>query len=110
MVSIYIGIPYCPSKCLYCSFPSYILPAREQVDLFMAALKAELEATRQIIEKYGLCVESVYIGGGTPTSLEIGSFKQLLTLVNDMFINKFLRKNIPLRPDVLTALLMKNLI
>lgn len=92
MVSIYIGIPYCPSKCLYCSFPSYILPAREQVDLFMAALKAELEATRQIIEKYGLCVESVYIGGGTPTSLEIGSFKQLLTLVNDMFINKFTKE------------------
>lgn len=91
-ISIYIGIPYCPSKCLYCSFPSYVLPASHEVDSFLHALGEEMLATKKLVDRFGLVVENVYIGGGTPTSLDSGHFEQLLSLVQNLFINKFTRE------------------
>ncbi len=80
-ISVYIGIPYCPSRCLYCSFPGFALPAEAAVGSFLTALAMDLRAARQLIDQYGLELQTVYIGGGTPTSLLNEQFRQLLEMV-----------------------------
>ncbi len=81
--SLYIGIPFCPSTCLYCSFTSYPIAAyRERVDRYIDCVIREMEYVSQC---YGdRILDTVYIGGGTPTTLEpeqlcrlIGSLKSL---------------------------------
>ncbi|MGL5514742.1 MAG: coproporphyrinogen dehydrogenase HemZ, partial [Sporomusa sp.] len=81
-VSIYIGIPYCPSRCLYCSFPSYVLPERRELDAFLRAIKRDIENAAQLITKFNLSVESIYMGGGTPTSLPAADLSSLLALID----------------------------
>ncbi len=80
-VSVYIGIPFCPSRCLYCSFPSYVLPPREKLEAFLAVLRKDLLAARAIVERYRLKVQTIYVGGGTPTSLPDEDFAAFLRLV-----------------------------
>ncbi len=85
-VGIYIGIPYCPSRCLYCSFPSYILPERrEQLDAFLRAIRRDIESAAELIAKNSLIVENVYVGGGTPTSLAASDLAKLLDLIKESF-------------------------
>lgn len=82
-VSIYIGVPYCPSRCLYCSFPAYVLPEqRGQLDAFLRAIAKDIESAAQLITKFDLSVESIYVGGGTPTSLPAEDLAYLLALIN----------------------------
>ncbi|NPV91513.1 MAG: coproporphyrinogen dehydrogenase HemZ [Firmicutes bacterium] len=70
LVSIYIGIPFCPSRCLYCSFPGYPLPARGSlVEDFVSALQREIETVGEGLGRRGMTVQTIYMGGGTPTSL-----------------------------------------
>ncbi len=86
-VSIYLGVPFCPSRCLYCSFPAYVLPAdRSGVEAFLAALEKDVQAAAEAVDRYGLSVQTVYIGGGTPTSLAADDFERLLTLTRSAFI------------------------
>ena len=69
-VSLYIDIPFCPSKCVYCSFAS--MPVSEMqhfIEPYLNALFEELDTIKKIIDDLGLSVLSVYIGGGTPTSI-----------------------------------------
>ncbi len=67
--SLYIGIPFCPSICMYCSFASYSMSAYGgMVDKYLEALRREMEETAGILR--GESPVSVYIGGGTPTALE----------------------------------------
>lgn len=67
--SLYIGIPFCPSTCLYCSFTSYPLTAwKTQVDAYLDALEKELDYVAA--KNYHRKLNSIYIGGGTPTTLE----------------------------------------
>lgn len=87
-VSVYIGIPFCLSRCLYCSFPSYVLPDKKILQQFLSALKKDILAARQVIEENQLVVQNIYIGGGTPTSLPTPEFEDLLTLVKDSFFQK----------------------
>lgn len=69
-VSIYIGIPYCPTKCAYCTFPAYaIRTEQDSVNGFLNTLYHEIEAVGSWIKKSKIKVTSLYIGGGTPTSL-----------------------------------------
>jgi len=87
-VSIYIGIPYCPSRCLYCSFPSYVLPERrEDLDAFLRAIKRDIENAAQLINNFNLSVESIYMGGGTPTSLPAADLSSLLALIDSEIRN-----------------------
>ncbi|VBB06036.1 radical sam [Lucifera butyrica] len=82
-VSIYIGIPYCPSRCLYCSFPAYVRPENpRELLVFLNALEQDIDTVIKLIERYGLQVETVYIGGGTPTSLPPASFARVLDRVS----------------------------
>ena len=84
-VSIYVGIPFCLSRCLYCSFPSNLLPGREKLRAFMDVLARDLAAAEEDVHALGLTVESIYIGGGTPTSLPNDFFAEMLKMVYNAF-------------------------
>lgn len=82
--SLYIGIPFCPTTCLYCSFTSYpICKYRERVEEYIDCLIKEMTYTAQACKDKIL--DSVYIGGGTPTTLEAGQLDRLLTALRETF-------------------------
>ncbi len=84
MVSIYVGIPFCPSKCLYCSFTSE--PVSKYASLigkYIEAVKKEMEYAAELIKNKDLKVQSIYIGGGTPTSIGVFDLKLLLAVVEE---------------------------
>ena len=84
-VSIYIGIPFCLSRCLYCSFPSHLLPGTEQLHFFMQVFTEDLRAAAEDLARFDLSVQSIYIGGGTPTSLPNEIFAEMLEMVYNAF-------------------------
>lgn len=68
--SLYVAIPFCVSKCSYCSFVSHPIKKNDaKVDEYVSLLVVELQKTAEIISKLGLSLTCVYIGGGTPTAL-----------------------------------------
>ncbi len=78
-VDVFVNIPICTSRCSYCSFISAQLDkVKRLVDPYCALVLKELEETRKIIDKRALKVRSVYIGGGTPTSLDDNNFQRIL--------------------------------
>ncbi len=78
--SLYIGIPFCPTTCLYCSFPSYPLALwKERIEDYLTALEAEIDDTARAFA--GNAPESIYIGGGTPTTLTEGELERLLAKI-----------------------------
>ena len=80
--SIYIGIPFCPSTCLYCSFTSYPVKAFEnRLDAYLEALAKELKALPEFLNGSTPC--TVYVGGGTPTALDAGRLSILLDNIRD---------------------------
>lgn len=82
--SIYIGIPFCPSTCLYCSFTSYPIGLwKNKLDNYLAALEKEMAYTSKAMA--GKKLDTIYIGGGTPTSLDEEHMEKLLTLVDKYF-------------------------
>ena len=82
--SLYIGIPFCPTTCLYCSFPSYPIGAwKDRVADYLAALQKEMEETARMMR--GRILDTVYIGGGTPTSLSAGELDRLLGSLKSTF-------------------------
>lgn len=81
-VGIYVGIPFCPTRCVYCSFPSYsIVKYRKQVGAYLDALEQELSYLSQLVRERNLTVESLYLGGGTPTSLSEEDFTRYMDLL-----------------------------
>jgi oxygen-independent coproporphyrinogen-3 oxidase len=92
MVSVYVGIPFCPSRCLYCSFPAYVLPESEKISIFLQTLEKDIRAAKAIIMSHNLIVQNVYIGGGTPTSLDNKNFKWLLNIVSNNFVTNLTRE------------------
>lgn len=82
--SLYIGIPFCPSTCLYCSFTSYPLSAwRDKVDRYLDALVREIDYTAS--KFYNKKLNSIYIGGGTPTTLEPYQLDRLIRKIKCSF-------------------------
>ena len=84
-ISIYVGIPFCLSRCLYCSFPANILPDKAGLVRFMEVFHKDLAAVKQAVADYGFKVQSIYVGGGTPTSLPDEYFREMLTTVKEAF-------------------------
>ncbi len=82
--SLYIGIPFCPSTCLYCSFTSYPLGKwASRMDDYLDALEKEIDFTAKACKnKY---LNSVYIGGGTPTTLTPGQLDRLFMMIENAF-------------------------
>lgn len=82
--SLYIGIPFCPSTCAYCSFTSYPLGVwRKSVDRYLDALEKEIDYTAQ--KFYHKKLNSIYIGGGTPTTLEPYQLDRLIRKIRCSF-------------------------
>lgn len=80
-VGIYIGIPFCPTRCSYCSFPSGIVPLEEELQQkFLNFIEQDMLTVVQLLSMYSLNVTAVYIGGGTPTSLSETAFARLIAL------------------------------
>lgn len=104
-VSIYIGIPFCPTRCLYCSFVSTDLKkSGKYTDDFVRLLVKEIEKTSQILSDLSLYAQNIYIGGGTPTSLSVNQLKDIFDAIEKYLKNEKL-KEFTLeagRPDTIT--------
>lgn len=86
-ISIYIGMPFCPTRCAYCSFASNPIAAcKSQVVPYLEALKKEIIAIRNYINEHNLTIETVYFGGGTPTSVDETQFEYIMNLIYDNFV------------------------
>ena len=84
--SLYVSIPFCPTRCAYCSFVSQSVDkAVRLMPEYVELLCKELICTAQVAEELGLNLESVYIGGGTPTTLSSEQLRQLLSTVCTYF-------------------------
>ena len=82
--SIYIGIPFCPTTCLYCSFTSYpVAKWAPRMDEYLDALFKEIDYTKEAFA--GKKLNTIYIGGGTPTTLEPYQMERLLSKVEESF-------------------------
>ena len=87
-VSIYISIPFCPTRCSYCSFPSnQITRWGHLTEMYLDCLTGEIKAAGTALKSKGITCDTVYIGGGTPTSLSLEQMDRLLGEVRCAFIS-----------------------
>ena len=97
-ISLYIGIPFCPTRCLYCSFTSYPIDIyKTKVDGYVEALIKELKFLGE--KAQGKRLDSIYIGGGTPTSLTAEQLDKIMAAVSETFEYTVEAG----RPDTITA-------
>lgn len=89
---LYIGVPFCPSRCSYCSFPAGIVPQDEESQQnFVNLIEQDLQNVVQLLSMHSLRLKSLYIGGGTPTSLSDKVFARLMQVVEQ----RLLQNNLP---------------
>ena len=103
-ISLYIGIPFCPTRCLYCSFTSYPIDIyKTKVDGYVEALIKELKFLGE--KAQGKRLDSIYIGGGTPTSLSAEHLDKIMAAVLETFdLSNILEYTVEAgRPDTITA-------
>lgn len=83
-INLYIGIPFCPSKCKYCSFASYEITSGvgRYYKGFVETLLEEIKITGEYLREKNLKIESLYMGGGTPTTLTEEDLEKVLSQVN----------------------------
>jgi len=106
MVSLYIGIPFCPTRCLYCSFTSNPIKKYEKmVESYMAALTKEIRCVGEMLRERELKIQSIYIGGGTPTSIDVQYLGKLLEEIEKNFCFDFVQEYTleAGRPDSITV-------
>ncbi|SHJ23823.1 coproporphyrinogen dehydrogenase HemZ [Lutispora thermophila] len=85
-VGIYVGIPFCPSRCNYCSFTSNTIEKnRNLVQPYLEALMLEIKTVSQYLRSKGVTALSVYIGGGTPTSINADEISTLVQCINEFW-------------------------
>ena len=82
--SVYIGIPFCPTRCAYCSFASNVAPEEEH-EAYLENLLKEVSYAGDLAAKNGTELESIYIGGGTPTTLSSGQLERLIKRVSESY-------------------------
>jgi oxygen-independent coproporphyrinogen-3 oxidase len=81
-VCVYIGIPFCPTRCAYCTFPATVGNERDMMR-YLEALYQELDFSGAQMRAHGIRAEAVYIGGGTPTALRASMLEDLLARVSE---------------------------
>ena len=85
-ISLYVGIPFCPTRCAYCSFVAQsVEKSFSLVEPYLEALFDEITAAGQLVRDLGLNVKSFYMGGGTPTTLTADQMDRLLTKLEQNF-------------------------
>lgn len=106
VVSVYVGMPFCPTRCAYCSFASNpISSCSSLVDPYLEALNKELLEMSSYIHEKGLQVQCVYFGGGTPTSVNEEQFEKIMKAIYDEIIIKHKIEEFTVecgRPDSIT--------
>ncbi len=104
-VSIYLSIPFCPTRCAYCSFPSFCLPKPHLQEEYLIRLLAECQAVGDALRQQGKQIQTIYIGGGTPTSLSAHQLERLLDGVQRYLESSALAEFTVEagRPDTITA-------
>ena len=103
--SLYVSIPFCPSRCSYCSFVSHSIDkAHKLIPEYLNLLLKEIEETAKIANQLKLRLETVYIGGGTPTTLDPENLSHLICKIKECFDIKFCREFTVEagRPDTIT--------
>ena len=105
-VSVYIGIPFCPTKCAYCTFPAYDINGRQgSVSGFLAGLHEEIRVIGQWLKERGVRITTVYFGGGTPTSITAEEMDALYAEMYRSFPNPDAIREVTVeagRPDTIT--------
>lgn len=106
--SLYISIPFCPSRCSYCSFVSHSIGnpnAKKILPEYLERLKEEIRYTGSLADEIGLKLETVYIGGGTPGVLEAEQTDELISEIENSFNLSNIREfTVEMgRPDTVTA-------
>ncbi|MCM1992587.1 coproporphyrinogen III oxidase [Oceanirhabdus seepicola] len=105
-ISVYIGMPYCPSKCLYCSFTSNPIGRKEkEVEEYIKTLLWEIKNISEEIKRLDLTIDTVYFGGGTPTAVNEQQFRQVMESIYENFITNFRIREFTVecgRPDSIT--------
>ena len=85
-ISLYVGVPFCPTRCSYCSFISQAVEHnRKFLEPYADALMKEIEATAEIVQSFGYKTETVYFGGGTPTTLPPEILDRVIKKVKECF-------------------------
>lgn len=105
-VSLYVSIPFCPSRCSYCSFVSQTVESfLRLIPDYVEALCREISHTAQIIRRLGLILDTVYFGGGTPTALSAAELERIMQTISEEFDFSKLREYTVEagRPDTVTA-------
>ncbi|MBQ6851533.1 MAG: coproporphyrinogen dehydrogenase HemZ [Oscillospiraceae bacterium] len=111
-VSVYVGIPFCPTRCTYCSFVSRSIGKQTGLlQPYLEALKKELAVTGRLLANSGHTVRTIYIGGGTPTTLSEGQMAELLDSIRQSFdLHRCLEFTVEGgRPDTLDALKLNSI-
>ncbi len=104
-VSLYVSIPFCPTRCVYCSFPSNAMAQKGKlVEAYVEALVKEIRVALNHIESSGRFVDCVYIGGGTPSILSADQFERLFVALSSKIDLKAIKEFTVEagRPDVIT--------
>ncbi|OZM57351.1 coproporphyrinogen III oxidase [Lottiidibacillus patelloidae] len=105
-VSIYIGIPFCPTKCAYCTFPAYAINGRQgSVNSFLGGLHYEIREIGRFLKENNINITTVYYGGGTPTSITAEEMDMLYEEMYESFPNIANIREITVeagRPDTIT--------
>jgi oxygen-independent coproporphyrinogen-3 oxidase len=105
-ISLYVGIPFCPTRCAYCSFvSSSVEKSFSLVEPYLGALFSEIRSGGEMVGRLGLRISSVYIGGGTPTTLTAGQLDALLSALGSSFdLSRVLEYTVEAgRPDTVDA-------
>ena len=85
-ILLYVGIPFCPTRCAYCSFVSHsVEKSLKLVDPYVEALAREMESAGRLVREAGLRVRAVYWGGGTPTTLSADALRRLMGTLREQF-------------------------
>ena len=85
-ISLYVGIPFCPTRCSYCSFVSRTIGSQTNLmEPYLEALLQEISVTGKLLENSGRHVRTLYIGGGTPTTLSTPQMTRLLDAIRESF-------------------------
>lgn len=91
--SLYISIPFCPTRCSYCSFVSQSIEKHKKlIEPYVEALLKEIEETARITKETGLRLVTAYMGGGTPTTLNADQLKRVINKVKECFDMSFCRE------------------
>lgn len=108
-ISVYLGIPFCPTRCIYCSFTSFNLSQyTKKVDLYLDCLEKEILSLKDYVNSYE--IESIYIGGGTPSSLNETQFYRFLKMIADNFKKPLVEYTIEAgRADTITRQKLKTM-